>query len=382
MLIRIKKVVHFSVLSATVLFIGCQGQNNTNITIVQTKEQINHSSTDSIVTGTEGNSVTSLGKNIQSIFQDKNDNYWFGTQKEGVYRYNGKNIVQFTNKDGISNNQVQTIQEDASGNIWFGTGDFGISRFDGKTMTTFTHLEYLNSNNSADKDLTAAYEALWFFAGDGMYRYSDRAFNHFPLQEKSLDVTNAQNGSNRLGPYSVYCSLKDTKGNLWFGTQSMGVCRYEPSGANGNSLTWFTESDLAGPAVLALFEDISGIVWFGNNGSGLFRYDPVSGVMTNFTKEKRLSNDEFRKTGKSGPGTLARIYSINEDDTGNLWIGTADAGAWRYDGKNLKNYTTKDGLTSDAVSTIYKDKNGTLWFGTENEVCKFNGSTFTAFTIQ
>ncbi len=374
-----KKVFTYSLFSASVIFIACQGQNNANITIDKTKEQTNPSRTDSIVTGTEGIASTNLGKNIQCIFQDKNDNYWFGTQKEGVYRYNGRTILQFTDKDGLSNNQVQTIQEDASGNIWFGTGGFGISRFDGKTMTTFTTLENLRANTYSDNKTAAASDDLWFYAGDGMYRHDENGFTHLPLQETTLGSTNSQSPSNRLSPYAVYCSLKDAKGNFWFGTQSMGVCRYDPSEASGNSLKWFTASGLAGPAVLALFEDKNGILWFGNNGSGLFRYDPVTDVLTNFTQEKGLSNDEFRKTGKSGPGTLARIYTINEDTNGNLWIGTADAGAWRYDGKQLKNYTTKDGLTSDAVSTIYKDKKGELWFGTETAICKFNGTSITSF---
>ncbi|MFN8346328.1 MAG: two-component regulator propeller domain-containing protein [Spirosomataceae bacterium] len=144
------------------------------------------------------------------------------------------------------------------------------------------------------------------------------------------------------------------------------------------TFTWFTEKGLASPAVLGLFEDKTGNIWFGNNGAGLFRYDGK--ILTNFTEEKGLGNKDFRVSGKSGPGTLARIYSINEDTTGNLWIGTVDAGVWRYDGNNLTNYTTKDGLTSNAVNTIYKDKKGDLWFGTDgNGVCKFNGLSFTKF---
>ena len=368
-------------LIASGIFISCNPQNkpdNANPTV--TEVATTHKE-ESISIVSEGTLVTTLGKNIQCIFHDKNDNYWFGTQNMGIYRYGGGKLVQFTDKDGLSNNQIQTIQEDATGNIWFGTGGFGISRYDGKTMTSFKNLENLRSNTKSDKEL-AATDDLWFFAGDGMYRYVRGALTQFPIQETSFGSAQDQSPSNQLGPYAVYCSLKDTKGNLWFGTQSMGVCRYDPSGTSGESLTWFIDEGLAGPAVLALFEDKNGIIWFGNNGSGLFRYDPASGKMTNFTKEKGLSNDEFRKTGKAGPGTLARIYSINEDNSGNLWIGTADAGAWHYDGKHLKNYTIKDGLTSNAVTTIFKDKKGELWFGTETDVCKFNGTSFTAFTLQ
>ena len=71
---------------------------------------------------------------------------------------------------------------------------------------------------------------------------------------------------------------------------------------------------------------------------------------------------------------------MNEDDSGNLWIGTIDAGVWKYDGNKLTNYTTKDGLAGNSIWTIYKDKSGVLWFVTDGEaICKFNGKSFTRF---
>jgi streptogramin lyase len=151
----------------------------------------------------------------------------------------------------------------------------------------------------------------------------------------------------------------------------MGVCRYD-----GNSFTWFTEQGLGGPAVRGLFEDSKGNFWFGNNGGGLFRLDPENRLSI-FTREHGLSNDEFLKSNKQGPGTLARVWTINEDNYGNIWIGTADAGVWRYDGKNLTNYSTEDGLSGNAINTIFKDSEGELWFGTDGAgVCKFNGVSF------
>ena len=368
-------------LLASIVFISCNTHNTPANDSAKKNGETSLHQEDTLSKNTSGTLTTAVVQNTLCIFQDSKDHFWFGTQNSGVYRYDGEQLVQFTDKDGLSNNQVQTIQEDASGHTWFGTSGFGISRYDGTTMTTFTNLENLPIQNHSNKINTAKPDDLWFFAGDGMYCYRDNTMTHFPLMERSLDPTNPQSPSNQLSSYAIYCSLKDTKGNLWFGTQSMGVCRYDPSQADGKSFTWLTESGLAGPAVLALFEDTSGILWFGNNGNGLFRYDPTSGILSNFTKEKGLSNDEFRKSGKAGPGTLARIYSINEDNSGNLWIGTVDAGVWRYDGKTLKNYTTKDGLTNNAVTTIFKDKKGELWFGTETEVCRFNGTSFTAFSF-
>ncbi len=314
-----------------------------------------------------------LDDNIRSIFHDTKGNYWFGTNDAGVYRYDGKSLVQFTVKDGLSNNQVQSIQEDKDGNIWFGTGLFNVSRFDGKSFITFTKKEEFPFMAEDNHGWELSQTDLWFYAGSGVYRYSDNSFVYLPLD--NIQNKETQSSPFNLSRYAVYCLLKDKKGNMWFGTQAQGVCHYD-----GKSITWFKEKGLSGPAVLGIFEDSKGNLWFGNNGAGLFRYDGK--ILTNFTEENGLGIKDFIASGKSNPGTLARIYTINEDNYGNIWIGTVDSGVWRYDGKNLINYTTTDGLASNAVNTIYKDRNGDLWFGTDGDgICKFNGLTFEKLRI-
>ncbi len=329
------------------------------------------------------NSTVQIDDNIRSIFQDSKGFYWFGTNGSGIYCYdlssgrsNEKSFIQFTEKDGLSNNQVLSIQEDDSGNMWFGTGQFGVSRFDERSFTTMTSNEFLNLNKSDVDEWKIAPHDLWFYAGGGVLHYNFNSLTYLPLAETVDAAKDSKNSPLNLSRYAVYSILKDRKGNLWLGTQAQGVCRYD-----GKSFTWFTEDGLLGPAVLGLFEDSKGNIWIGNNGAGLFRYDGKT--MINFTEEKGLSNEEFRISGKAGPGTLSRIYSINEDNSGNIWIGTVDAGVWRYDGINLKNYTAKDGLISIAVNTIYKDKNGELWFGTDDDgVYRFNGITFIKFVVK
>jgi len=329
----------------------------------QTSQQVNQYNSATLKT---------IDKNIRSIFQDKNGNYWIGTNGAGVYRYNTKTVTQFTMKDGLADNQVINIQEDDLGNIWFGAGTFGISKFDGKKITTLTNK--VNITKGTETDWKSKNNDLWFFAGGGVFRHRNLVLDYLPFVPSSSNEQN--NFPFSLSRYGVYCILKDMKGNVWFGTQAEGVCRYD-----GKKLTWFKEKGLSGPAVLALFEDSRGNLWFGNNGAGLFKYD--GSTLTNFTEEKGLNNADFRASGKPGLGTLARVYSINEDNGGNIWVGTVDAGVWKYDGNNLTNYTTKEGLTSNAVNTIYKDKNGVLWFGTDsNGICKFNGTKFTEFIIK
>ncbi|MGB5027399.1 MAG: two-component regulator propeller domain-containing protein [Chitinophagaceae bacterium] len=367
---------NYTFLLLSILFTSCNTNNKSsssnNTASGPTSIPGNEFNTDKLHTAT----TAVIDKNIRSIFQDKKGNYWFGTNGAGVYRYDGKTIRHFTAKDGLAGNQVQSIQEDQSGNIFVGTGGFGVSKFDGQNFTTLTTKENVQVSNGSARDWKTAPTDLWFYAGGGAFRYNGSSLVYLPLVNPGLNTINPQSSPYELSSYAVYSILQEKKGTIWFGTQARGVCRFD-----GQSFTWFTEKGLGGPAVLGLFEDSHGNIWFGNNGAGLFRYDGKT--LTNFTAEKKLGNNEFSLAGNPGPGTLARIYSINEDKTGNLWIGTVDAGAWRYDGNTLTNFTTKDGLTSNAINTIYKDKFGELWFGTDGDgMCRFNGKTFTALVVQ
>lgn len=311
------------------------------------------------------NRVDKLDKGVLAIMQDRKNHYWFGTN-EGAFRYDGKSLIVFTEKDGLRQNQVRQIQEDASGRIWFSTGGYGVSYFDGKKIYSASD----NYTSGSGKDWTIGKGDSWFPAGGGAYRYHDQSMNYLPFPEVTANASTSRQAPTQLSAYGVYSLLKDRNGNWWFGTQARGVCRFD-----GKSFTWFTGSGLKGPAVLALFESRDGTLWFGNNGRGLFRYDGKD--LTNVTEEKGLANPEFIRNGRVLPGTLARVLSLNEDNAGNLWIGTADAGVWRYDGESLINYTPADGLPDCAIETIYLDKQGQLWFGTNGDgVYKFNDRRF------
>lgn len=366
---------YFAILVVSLYLIRC----NRHTTIEKTNNDVPHENTIPLnehkINFLNPISTTLIDQNIRSIFQDKKGVFWFGTNGAGVYRFDGIHLNQFTEKDGLSNNQILSIQEDQFGNIWFGTGIFGVSKFNGRTFTSYTTNERLHFSKNFKKEWKIAKNDLWFFAGGGVYHYNDTSFVYLPLAETKSISDQSLTSPFVLSRFAVYSILKDKKGNVWLGTQAQGVVRY-----NGKSFTWFTEKGLSGSAVLSIFEDRRGNIWFGNNGAGLFRFDGET--LTNVTEEKQLTNYEFKVSGASNTNTLARIYSINEDDFGNLWIGTVDAGAWKYDGTTLTHYTMKDGLSSIAVNTIYKDKYGQLWFGTdENGICKFNGINFQKFNL-
>ena len=59
--------------------------------------------------------------NVHAMLQDRHGDLWFATTGEGVYRYDGKVFMQYTQKDGLSSNTVYSMLEDTRGIIRFGT---------------------------------------------------------------------------------------------------------------------------------------------------------------------------------------------------------------------------------------------------------------------
>jgi ligand-binding sensor domain-containing protein len=310
-----------------------------------------------------GDTVSAPGTNIDCILQDRYGNYWFASNSDGAYRYDGKTLVRFMEKDGLCSNFVLGIQEDIHGNLWFSTRD-GVCRFDGTSFVNYT-----DTIKHAWKGTPRIQPGGLFFPHlNGVCYYDGNTFTNFTIHPDSYSPP----ANSMYRPYGVYCTLVDRTGNIWLGTQEKGVCRFD-----GSSFTYLTEKDLAGPAVRRIFEDKAGNLWFGNNGGGLFRYDGKS--LSNITEEKKLGNPEFLRGKKliDKAGSLARVFSLSDDRDGNLWIGTIDAGLWKYDGVHLTNYTTKEGLPGNSVWYLYRDRKGDLWIVTNGTtISRLEGMKF------
>ena len=75
------------------------------------------------------------------------------------------------------------------------------------------------------------------------------------------------------------------------------------------------------------------------------------------------------------------VVSAATDSKGTCWFGTKSAGVICFDGKTWKNYTKKDGLTSNHVTAIAIDRKGRQWFGTERgDISCFDGTTWKRLT--
>lgn len=77
------------------------------------------------------------------------------------------------------------------------------------------------------------------------------------------------------------------------------------------------------------------------------------------------------------------VRSIYEDKKGNLWFGTEGGGVSKYDGQNFTTFTQTQGLGNNDITSIVEDHYGNMWFGTwGGGISKYDGKTFTNFTIK
>jgi len=80
------------------------------------------------------------------MLEDKNENLWLGHGGNnimndgdgGLWFFNGKTTSLITTQDGLSHNHVFCIIPDRDGNIWFGTRKTGLCRYDGKKLINYT----------------------------------------------------------------------------------------------------------------------------------------------------------------------------------------------------------------------------------------------------
>ena len=156
------------------------------------------------------------------MFQDKKNNYWFGSNGEGVFRYDGKTIVNF-NKRWTCKRHCKT---NSRRQIWeyFISTFAGISKFDGKTFTTLQPIK--------SKEWKLEPNDLWFYIlgkkNEGAYRYDGKILYDLEFPKHYLhDEIYPRVVNSFFSPYEVYCIYKDRKGVMWFGTSVFGACRFE-----------------------------------------------------------------------------------------------------------------------------------------------------------
>jgi len=316
--------------------------------------------------------------------------------REGRAGVGDVRFTHLTTNDGLSQSAVDAILQDRRGFMWFATRD-GLNRYDGNAFVVYKNKADDPASLSANQidDLMEDDQGfLWIATYTGGVNRFDPATERFTRYRH--DPTNP----NSLISDSVNSIARDNRGFLWFGTEASGLDKFDPS--TGTFTHYLNDSD--GQFVGRITKVIAGRqgdIWFVGR-RGLFHLNPQTGQIT---RPPATRND------------LGADH-VYEDEVGNLWmlaylpivglikydrqaerlaeypvgaraVGLASSkllvdgqkGFWVPSSLGLYYFDRRteqltrlfqhvesnpDSLNDNAVVSIYQDRGGVLWVGTEN----------------
>lgn len=286
---------------------------------------------------------------VRTMYQDEKGNYWFGTNGNGIIRYDGQTLETISIDQRHKWASVREIVEDKLGNVWFGTSS-GLVKYDGEKFTVYSTEAGLQDEEIWGLTIDAG-GRIWVGTIGGVSHFDGKMFKPFLLPDTMVEKPH-----HMLSDKLVKKFIEDKNGNMWFATDGNGIFKY-----NKGKFTHLTDKNgLTDNNVSDILEDKQGNIWIGTYYGGISKFDGKT--YTNFTKDGSVKGVE--------------IGSLYEDSKGNIWFSVENFGVYRYDGTNFTQFTTENGLTTNGVQSIFEDNKGQLWFGTWEGISIYDGYNF------
>lgn len=198
-----------------------------------------------------------ISEYVRRIFRDSQGRLWLGTNSDGVYVHDGKDLQQYSVDQGLAGRQVTGIVEAEPGQIWFAT-DGGVSAFDGKGFKNYTTDNGLTANHlwSIFRDRKGV---IWAGTESGLCRLEGDRFVQLKLPEWSVEGAEIAWSRN-----AIFSIADDSKGNLLIGTDGMGALIYD-----GKEFTQLsTRNGLCGNTIGSILTERNGKTWFSSMFGG------------------------------------------------------------------------------------------------------------------
>ncbi|UCE05776.1 MAG: SpoIIE family protein phosphatase [bacterium] len=275
-------------------------------------------------------------------------------------------------EQGLSQTTVWAIMQDSKGFMWFGTAD-GLNKYDGYSFTIYNH-DPLDSTSISENRIIAIYEdksgTLWIGTdGGGLNRLVLSEAEGFDREtEKFTHYQNDPSNPNSLSDNHILSIHEDKAGALWIGTEYGGFNRFDRETERFEPYKHdpLNPNSLSSNHIVRICEDKTGVLWIGTN-NGLNKFDKEHEVFTHYQNDPTVENSLSHN----------QINAIYEDKSGTVWIGT-DNGLNKvvqselegYDKTGVKfvhynhNPMNPNSLSDSTIWSIYEDKSGTLWIGT------------------
>lgn len=315
--------------------------------------------------------------NIQSIFVDREDNIWIGTNGTGtdviiqsnITNYNAKNglshsgttnctegfdgslwvscdnglsrimpngeIQNYNTNNGLPHSDTWALNTDTNGQIWVGTYKNGLVSFDGNKFINRRPKEIEPSNSYVTSIFTDSNGNVWVFLSYHIVKF-DKKYN-YKLYKKN-------------DAFSAYEMTEDKMGNLWVALGAKGLSKMSKNGDILNNYPINTK---------VFNSNIIGLEIIDENT--IFCYTYGEGIV-----EFTIKTGEYKRIFKSRLKNYGITKSHVRDNEGNLWVGTINGIVKINKDNTIKEFKKEDGLFGEDVRTTgaYKDSKGALWFCT------------------
>ncbi|MFN8255145.1 MAG: transporter substrate-binding domain-containing protein [Bacteroidales bacterium] len=307
-------------------------------------------------------------EDILSIFQDKDNYMWYGTN-DGAVRYNGREMTIYNKEKGLASNSVFDIAQDAEGTMFFATLK-GISLLEENEITNIL------TDNSFRKIFIDIKNNKWFLGDNGIAIYSfDRKIDflnkknlNMPLNvyavaknkeeityiasKDGLYVLDNESNVARISNEPCYYVFVDEENQLWVSTIN-GVYLIDLNEYKNIGLGQRIDQQLNLPKntiIKKIQQTEDGTIWFISN-SKIFQLVTL--------KQKPIVYDENIGLMKQ------RILSFLEDHERNLWIGYS-GGIQKLTNKSLRLLYPEQ--VNSFINSIVEDKFGGIWLGLNSNV--------------
>lgn len=341
--------------------------------------------TDSVVVSSaSGNTVLPIPVSTKFLFKDNENNFWAATADKGLFKISKNKIYLNESTAGLKINSILQVSDDE---YWFGTFGQGLYRLkNNRTSKIYFDTKFVRRNSITGMALSPKKE-VWVSTdfGIGVFRQNG----------DSIKWMSRRNG---YPFYQVTHITFDDNGTAWLATLNMGSVVMRGSNVKllnaktGNNFTNTVYTSFYSPyynKMMLGFEDMyqladtvaaktisipslknssivslnsyqDSLVLIGSNGAGVLLHSPKTGVKANLTKATGFVSDF--------------VYFANEDSEGNIWVGTEKGVSRiklndRYQIIKHQFYETSE-TNQDACVT-----DGKLLFGTIDGMYQFNNDT-------
>lgn len=296
---------------------------------------------------------------VNAIVYDGGGGLWFGTVNgasnfhEGTWS-NYKTELEFPAAYGASR-KVDAVAVGVDQTVWFGLAGGGIRRFNRSIGAGASWTSYAAPSLTSNVILSLAADItgrMWVGTSQGAMEFVPAQLQNDPLAGSWRSLARGS-----LVPVEpIYAlAIDPTDNTIWFGTYSRGVVWYD------GDQDWNIDAPRDSPfPVTSLAFDAGGVAWLATFGDGAYKYSVATNEWTHYS--------DTSAAGLLPPVTAA----VATDHRGTVWFGT-DQGVFKFDGTAWSSFTHANSpLPNDAVKATFVDNNGNLWIGTEGGVAVYN----------